>query len=337
MNEVVTLWIPSEASRALYEELTAMFCKKHPGVSFQIVDFPLTTYWDVLEEALKEQRGPDLFFMHNEHVDKLIQENVIAPYHFDSKQQQVVDALYPASSNQCYYYDFAHLTSLLYVQEGMDTTSISSWNDCIKALQNKATTPYAFGCSVNLDAAAAFLIMATLQKAGPSLKETREGHELLQRMFQSVPVFDPRIDCKDAFVAGEIQMVYSWGWFAGYLHDKGMNYQVLSLCHEADSLYYDRYNTKSSCGISAFAKQKQLAQTFVYTFLTDIEMQKKFCLTRKLVPLHAQLQQDAQIQQDAVIMAQKQSLSHAFMPKQPLQEHEIEEAMKEVYRLYETK
>lgn len=333
MSERMHLWMPTEASLPLYEKLMRIFCQRY-DVIVEITDIPYTYYWKTLTTALARGEGPDLFFMHNEHMEEL--KPYRAPYEFTYLEEKHLKACYPISSDQRYHYDFAYLTSLLYLQKEV-CIQATNWKDGIQQLKQQSTCSFDFGCSINLDAAAAFYTMVALQHQEYEAKEKKVSKAWLQHLFQELKVYDPNQDCKRAFLSKEITMVYSWGWFAGYLDDAQITYQVLPLLHEEDSIYYDRRNTKSSCSINMASKHKALANRFVFEFLSDLEMQKLFCLTRKVVPLHRELQKDIDLLQDPVLRAQKMILSHTLFPQKPQSEAEIKIAQQQLRKIYEVK
>lgn len=132
-------------------------------------------------------------------------------------------------------------------------------------------------------------------------------------------------------------MVYSWGWFAGYLNDKEVSYQILHLPHEKDAFVYDRRNTKSSFGISVNCQYKEIANAFIFEFLSDPAIQKYFCLKRKVVPIHRKLQNDEDILADRIIMAQKAIISHTIFPLEPVNSKDIHHGIQRILNIYEAK
>lgn len=335
MSSVLTLWIPCEASKPLYEKITNIYHKQNNDVFFDIKEFPLTEYWKILLESIKNEEGPDLFFMHNEHFDELKKAGCIVPYQFNEKQSKRLSNLYPTESNKDYYYDFALLTSLLYLQPDIEINPTTAWNACFQQIAKEDKYEYDFGCSINLDAVAAFYYMAALQHNEFILEEKITTDRWIKTLFSNYDVFHPRIDCKEAFIKKEIGMVYSWGWFAGYLKDKHKKFRVLPLCYEANSPYIDRRNSKSSFGINAHSKNKAKALDFVFHFLQDEEIQKLFCLTRKVVPLHKNIRNDKDISSDEIIMSQASHVSYTIMPDKALDDEKIENALAHMYGLYE--
>ena len=336
MSSVLTLWIPCEASKPLYEKITKMYHKQNSDVFFDIKEFPLTQYWKILLESIKNEEGPDLFFMHNEHYDQLKKAGCIAPYQFNEEQFKRLSDVYPMESNKGYYYDFALLTSLLYLQPDIEINPTTAWNACFQQIAKEDKYEYDFGCSINLDAVSAFYYMAALQHNEFKSEEKNTTEQWIKTLFSKYHIFDPHIDCKEAFIKNEIEMVYSWGWFAGYLKDKNKDFRVLPLCYEGNSPYADRRNTKSSFGINAHSKNKAEALDFIFYFLYDEEIQKLFCLTRKVVPLHKNIRNDKDIFSDEIILSQASHVSNTLMPEKPLDNIKIENALMRMYAIYET-
>lgn len=321
----------------MYEALTTKFCEQYPDVEFQITDFPLALYWHQVINHLHQGDGPDIFFMHNEQAQRLRQEKLLLPYTFTSHQKEVLTSCYPKNCDQIYYYDFAYLTSLLYVNGKISISPLTSWNDLCNKLKKQTQCQYDFGCSINMDAVSAFFTMVALQHQEYGRKRQPETRQWIKDFFHELHVYEPKKDCKQAFVSGEIAMVYSWGWFAGYLNDAGADYQVLPLAHEKDTLIYDRRNSKSSCAISINCQYKEIANAFLFEFLSNTAMQKYFCLTRKVVPLHQGLQKDEDILLDSVIMAQGESMGHTLLPVVPQTEDDIQFGIQQIKELYDTK
>ena len=142
MSSVLTLWIPCEASKPLYEKITKMYHKQNSDVFFDIKEFPLTQYWKILLESIKNEEGPDLFFMHNEHYDQLKKAGCIAPYQFNEEQFKRLSDVYPMESNKGYYYDFALLTSLLYLQPDIEINPTTAWNACFQQIAKEDKYEY---------------------------------------------------------------------------------------------------------------------------------------------------------------------------------------------------
>ena len=333
MSRNLSLWIPTESSRSLYETLIRKFCQRHPNVNVQITDYPLCIYWKKLMAALLHEEGPDLYFMHNEYAKKFIAHGWMLPYNFSTQQKKILNECYPESCNQTYYYDFAYVTSLLYIQKEIKIQG-NSWNTCFELLRQQSIFPFDFGCTVNLDAAAAFYTMISLQQKEYGAVKQTATEQWLRDMFRKLRVYDMNTDCKEAFLSKKIAMVYSWGWFAGYLNDAHMEYKVVPLCCEPHSGWFDRNNTKSSCGINALSKNHGLAMQFVFDFLSDIEMQKLFCLTRKVIPIHKKLQYDTDIKSDPVIKAQMEILPYTIFPEVPQSSEAITMDLKKIQKIY---
>ena len=327
MSRTLTLWIPEEASPPLYHRLAAMFEVSHPDVNIQIESFPVDLYWNHLSEACRNKQGPDLFFMHNEYAQAFIADGFLLPYQFPEDQQRQLDQLYPASSYHTYYYDFAYLTSLLYTQQDVQLSKGGSWELLIKEL-SKQNYPDQFGCSINHDTQAAFYNMAELQYPD-------QCEHFLKAFFESLRVSPLTQDSKLRFHQHEIACVYSWGWFAGWLDDHHMDYQVYPLCKQPHAAYLDRRNTKSSFGIASYCRDIALAHQFLYTFLSDEVMQLEFALTRKVIPLHKALQQHPEIEADRIIQAQKQIISNTYFPDVPMKKDVFLQKQRKIEQLYD--
>lgn len=327
MSRGLTLWIPNEASLPLYQRLTSMFMTSHADVDIQIEAFPFETYWDQVSEACRKKQGPDIFFLHNEYAQTFRANGFLRSYQFSKEQQEYLDNLYPASSNHHEYYDFAYLTSLLYTQRDVQLSAGGSWDVLIQELKQYTQYPYQLGCSINHDTQAAVYCMAELQYSA-------QAEQFLSKLFQVLQVSPLQEDSKLGFLNHDIAAVYSWGWFAGWLDDHNMEYQVYPLC-KSDAAYIDRRNTKSSFGITAHCQDVPLANAFIYTFLSEEAMQLEFALTRKVIPLHQGLQQHPKVLADRVIQAQKQIINDTYFPQEPIKKEALLQMQRKIEQVYE--
>lgn len=336
MKKQLVLWIPEESSKKLYEKLMAMINIKRPDLVVEIFEYPLKNYWNILRKALQLQQGPDLFFMHNEYAKELIEQRFLSAYAFTSQQKEVLARLYPLEANQTYYYDFAHLTSLMYVQEDVciDDTS-NTWEALEDTLVKEDTYRYHLGCNVNGESDAAFYMMCALQNQEMDAFEKKETNHFIQEMFKTLRISPMSKDSKEGFLLGEIACVYSWGWFAGYLNDRKIAYRVLPTPRIKNCSIIDRKNTKSSFAINNNTRNKVLANEVIYEFLSNPDIQRLFSLTRKVVPLHRALQEDPSIQNDAILLAQKEILNRIYLPKKALANDAFQASSEQMKQLYE--
>lgn len=318
----VDLWQWGE--EALFKQITDAYTKLQPHVKINIVNNPWEDYWTKLPLALKGDKGPALFNIHNSQHQNII--NYLAPYDIPTEDLEAdftgVDA--HVIDGKVYYIDYGIMTGSVYYNKDMweaagltDADIPHTWDE-FREVAKKLTISEGdkfqqVGINFNDELHSNYLMGLNYQLGDnlfdSDMKTIKVDTDNMKKIMQMlVDMYDKdKSGSKDfgekaseSFGQGMSAMTIQWGWYNNSLNNDypDINFGVFEIpVFEDDPYAYNRYNGESTFGINknASPEEQAVAQDFVKFFLAYDGGQKLFNLEFSPFPAKKSLAGDTEI------------------------------------------
>lgn len=326
----IEYWTWNEGDPAI--KIAVEYQKIYPNVKINIVNHPWSDYWTKLPLALKGNKGPAIFNIHNSQHDILLP--YLAPYEIvveDLKKDFIsVDA--HVIDGKVYYIDSLINTGNIYYNKGMWKEAGLTEKDIPQTWQQlrevaKKLTKFAGGKLVQagfnwngetypslyqgLNYQKGQLLFIKDNKANYDNAVTKENMQFFLDLYEKDKVGskDFGTDSTQSFGNGQSAMVYKWGWFQSELNNKypDIKFGVFKTptFDEKTPFAYDRYNGESTPGINKQQSKEQqaVAQDFLRFLLANDEYEKIGAFQLSSFPTKKSLANDKEILENPVLKA----------------------------------
>ena len=321
-------WIGNDAVIKMAKEYEDIY----PNIKIKIVEQPWDDIWTKLPLALKGDKGPAMFGIHNSQHDLLI--SYLAPYDipvsdlqadFNSVEPHVID-------DKVYYIDSVINTGNIYYNKqlwdeaGLTDSDIPKTWDQFREVAKKLTkieNGKMVQAGFNYNGSGGFDALfqgMNYQKGELLFKEdgktvnfdheaTKENAKFLVDLYESDKVGSKDFgdDSTMSFGNGQSAMVYKWGWMAGELASKypDIEYGVFPTPTPSEEVpfAFDRYNGESTPGININQSEEQqaVAQDFLKFLLANDDYSKEVAFLNASFPTKKSLADDEEIISDPVL------------------------------------
>lgn len=326
----IEYWTWNEGDPAV--KMASEYQKIYPNVKINIVNHPWDDYWTKLPLALKGNKGPAIFNIHNSQHDLLMP--YLAPYEiavedlkkdFTSVDAHVIDG-------KVYYIDSLINTGNIYYNKTMWQEAGLTEKDIPKTWQQlrevaKKLTKFTgdklvqAGFNWNGETYPSLYQGLNYQKGQLLFNKdntvnfdnaaTKENMQFFLDLYSKDKVGskDFGTDSTQSFGNGQSAMVYKWGWFQSELNNKypDIKFGVFPTptFDENTPFAYDRYNGESTPGINKnqSKEQQQVAQDFLRFCLANDEYEKIGAFQLSSFPTKKSLAKDKDILENPVLKA----------------------------------